>query len=59
MAYEESIKKVTIGSDAHILEHVAKDLDKVLELMKESGYTEIAVFNKRKVSYIPISELEK
>jgi histidinol-phosphatase (PHP family) len=59
MAYKAGIRKVVIGSDTHHTEQLSKDLDKVITLLKEIGYRKVAVFDKHKVSYIPIAELEK
>lgn len=39
---------VTLGSDAHRPEDVGRDIKKALELLREVGYREIVLFNKRK-----------
>jgi histidinol-phosphatase (PHP family) len=39
---------ITFGSDAHLPEHVGRDLDKAVALAKAAGYTEFCRFSKRK-----------
>ncbi|RDV84292.1 histidinol-phosphatase [Ammonifex thiophilus] len=39
---------VTLGSDAHRPEDVGRDFDRALELLREAGYCEVAVFTARK-----------
>jgi len=46
--------KVTVGSDAHLPEHVGRDIFRVLELLKEIGFREIVSFENRKSVYHPI-----
>ena len=45
---------ITIGSDAHRPQDAAKCLAQGQEILKECGFQYIAVFTKRKPSYIPI-----
>jgi len=45
---------VTLGSDAHKPEHVGRDFDKAVSLIKKAGYREIVRFNKRQRIYTKI-----
>ncbi|NPV72700.1 MAG: histidinol-phosphatase [Pelotomaculum sp.] len=45
---------VTMGSDAHRPEQVGAGLAEALRLIKEAGYTEIAVFSARRREFIKI-----
>ena len=38
---------ITVGSDAHIAENVAKDFDVAAEILKECGFTHYTVFENR------------
>lgn len=43
---------ITLGSDAHVKENIAKGFDKVKTDLKEIGFTEYCYFEKRKRKYI-------
>ena len=58
MCKDFGIEKITLGSDAHSLDGVARDLDKGLEQLKEVGYEKICIFEKRKASFVDIKEIE-
>jgi histidinol-phosphatase (PHP family) len=45
--FEEGVD-VTLGSDTHKPEGVGRNFDKAIELLREIGYKEIAMFTKRK-----------
>jgi len=45
---------VTIGSDAHNLENIGRDIQKALKLIKSAGYSEIVVFKDRRKSFLKI-----
>ncbi len=45
---------VTIGSDAHKPEQVAAGIEQAVQLIKDAGYKRVAVFNRRKRSWIKI-----
>jgi len=45
---------VTLGSDAHRPEHVGRDFDKAVSLIKRAGYSEIVRFSKRQKSYVNV-----
>jgi len=45
---------VTLGSDAHKPEHVGRDFDKAVSLIKRAGYREIVRFSKRQRSYVNV-----
>lgn len=45
---------VTLGSDAHRPELVGADMEKALLLLKDIGYKEIAVFERRQRKYLKI-----
>lgn len=47
-------KLVTLGSDAHCTENLAKGIDEGMELLKAAGFTEFAVFEKRKPVMLPL-----
>lgn len=47
-------KIVTIGSDSHKVEDLAKDFDIAYDLLKEAGFDEIAIFHHRKPDFIKI-----
>ena len=47
---------ITISSDAHAPDEVARDFDKALALVREAGFTELARFEKRTISQHPLSE---
>ncbi|MBN2168857.1 MAG: histidinol-phosphatase HisJ family protein [Actinobacteria bacterium] len=47
---------VTYGSDAHCPEDVGRDFDKALELMKTSGYLELAHFSQRILRLDPLPD---
>lgn len=47
-------KMITIGSDAHKTEDMCADFDKATEILKEMGYKEYAVFEKRKSKMIQL-----
>ncbi len=46
---------ITLGSDAHAPEEVAFAFHEALSLIKETGYTKIAIFNQRRRSFVNIS----
>ncbi len=45
---------VTMGSDAHCPDQVGAGLEQAVRLIKEAGYTEIALFSRRKRRFIKI-----
>jgi len=45
---------VTLGSDAHTPEDVARDFDKAMALIRSVGYRKIAVFSARKRSLVSL-----
>lgn len=45
---------VTIGTDAHKAERLDLDLDEGMKMIKDAGYTELAVFEKRMRSFVKI-----
>jgi len=52
LSKEKGLEKVTIGSDAHKVEHIGENLDKVVEKLKSVGYEKIVKFKNRKPEYI-------
>ena len=48
---------VTVGSDAHNLENVGRDVDRALRLIKKAGYDGVVIFKKRKKEFIKIQSL--
>ncbi len=45
---------VTLGSDAHAPEQVGRYFDDALDLLRDVGYRELAVFSERRRSFIPL-----
>lgn len=45
---------VTVGSDAHCTDDLGKGIDLGLDLLKEAGFTEFAVYEKHKPLLLPI-----
>lgn len=43
---------VTLASDTHTPEHVGRDFDAALELARATGYTEVAVYERRERSLV-------
>ena len=48
---------VTVGSDAHNLENIGRDVDRALRLIKRAGYDGVVIFKKRKKEFIKIQSL--
>ncbi len=47
-------KIITIGSDAHKIEDMCSDFDKVTELLKQIGYKNYTIFEKREPKFIQL-----
>lgn len=47
-------KLITVGSDAHYAEHLGADIDKGYELALRCGFNEVAVYQDRMPTLIPI-----
>ncbi len=47
-------KLVTLGSDAHNTEDLGKGIDEGMELLKQAGFTEFAVYEKRRPVMLPL-----
>lgn len=45
---------VTLGSDAHCTEDLAKGIDEGMELLKAAGFTEFAIYEKRRPVLLPL-----
>jgi len=45
---------VTLGSDAHRPEDVGRDFDRAVAVLRQAGYTEVAVFQGRRRSFLPL-----
>lgn len=45
---------ITLGSDAHITEHMCYSFDKAYEILREVGFKYITSFDKRKMNFIKI-----
>ena len=50
---------LTLGSDAHVPEHVAADFDAAIELLEHYGRGKLAVFEGRKRWMVPVSRLQR
>lgn len=46
---------VTLGSDAHSAEDLAKGIDEGMEVLRQAGFTEFAVFEKRRPVMVELS----
>ena len=46
---------ITLSSDAHHPSEVARDFDKGLQLLKDSGFTSLCRFGNRKRTLVEIS----
>ncbi|MDD5447931.1 MAG: histidinol-phosphatase HisJ family protein [Actinomycetota bacterium] len=55
IAHEVGVPAV-LGSDAHAPDDIGKDFDKALELLREAGYTEVAMLGKGERGFIPLCE---
>ncbi len=47
-------KLVTLGSDAHRAEDLAQGIDQGMEILKQAGFTEFAVYRQRKPVLLPL-----
>ena len=45
---------VTLGSDAHTPDDVARDFDKALALIRDAGYREMAAFDGGQMRLVPL-----
>ncbi len=45
---------VTIGSDAHKLENIGRDVEKALELIRDLGFEEVVIFKERSMEALRI-----
>ena len=52
--YELGGRRITIGSDAHVLGAVGFDIDRAIEKAKEIGFTELMFYRERKPCAIPL-----
>ena len=52
-------KIITMGSDAHKVDDLAKDFDIAYDLLESVGIKEIAIYHNRKPEFIGIKELKK
>lgn len=52
-------KIITVGSDAHKIEHLAKDFDIAFNILEDIGFNEITIFHERKPEFVKIKELRK
>ncbi len=54
--FKQGVIHVTVGSDAHAPEHVGANIDDAYRLLRKCGFSEIALFEKRKVHTISIPQ---
>ena len=52
--YELGGRLVTLGSDAHRTEDLGKGIDQGMELLKQTGFTEFAIFRQHKPEMQPL-----
>jgi histidinol-phosphatase (PHP family) len=50
---------ITLGSDAHTPQDVGRDYDAALGMLRKVGVTEIAVYDKRRVSLRPLADFNE
>jgi histidinol-phosphatase (PHP family) len=55
--YEKGAHKITLGSDAHTIERIGEGLPAAVDILKEIGFKNVYLFNKRKESHIELSML--
>lgn len=55
MAVQRSIP-ITVSSDAHAKDHLARDYDKVAIMLHDLGVTEVATFENHKRRMVPLNE---
>lgn len=48
---------ITVGSDAHVLEHVGSVSKKGYQVLKEAGFSYVTVYDKRKPDFISLKNL--
>ncbi len=53
MAHARQIP-ITTASDAHASAHLARDYDRLYELIKGIGYREVAIFEKHRMELVPL-----
>lgn len=51
---QKGLEKITIGSDAHKVEGLGENLERVIKKLKEAGYNRIVKFKNRQPQYINI-----
>ncbi|MFC1741226.1 histidinol-phosphatase HisJ family protein [Nanoarchaeota archaeon] len=44
---EKGVKKITLGSDAHHPEHLGRNFESVIKVLKDLGVKQVHIFNKR------------
>lgn len=47
-------KLITVGSDAHLAADVAADIPECYKLLRELGFSEVCVFEKKEPKFIKI-----
>ena len=52
-------KIITVGSDAHKADDLARDFDLALDILNSIGFDSVAIYHKRKPEFIKIKELKK
>lgn len=52
-------KIITMGSDAHKIEDLAKNFRDALDILENVGYKEIAVYHNRQPDFVKIKELKR
>ncbi len=45
---------VTLGSDAHTVENLGKGIDEGMEILRQAGFSEFAVYERRKPLFLPL-----
>lgn len=51
-------KIITVGSDAHKIQDLAKDFDVAFDILTNVGFEDIAIYHERKPDFIKIKELK-
>ncbi|MHA2141695.1 MAG: histidinol-phosphatase HisJ family protein [Candidatus Thorarchaeota archaeon] len=56
--HDKRIQIVTVGSDAHQPNEVGKGIPQALQLLRESGYSKLSRFSKRRTKSIPLDSFK-
>lgn len=52
-------KKITMGSDAHKIQDLAKNFNEAFDILEDIGYKEVAIYHNRIPDFVKIKQLKK